>query len=184
LDHLGARDLDSGLVLSAKCLLIDDLEVEAQEAAAKLAADAGIPVVLDAGTFREGVEKLVPLATHLVASERFPRAFTGIEDPRLAAEKLLGMGPDVVAVTLGAAGCFAIDKDGGKFEQPGFEVKAVDTTGAGDVFHGAYIRGLIESWDLHRVIEFACAVAAIKCTKPGGREGIPSMAEAMAFLGR
>jgi sulfofructose kinase len=139
---------------------------------------------MDAGTCRDGVEKLVPHTTHLVASERFPRAFTGIEDLGPAAEKILGMGPEVVVVTLGAGGCFVIDKDGRRFEQPGFEVRAVDTTGAGDVFHGAYVRGLLEGWDLPRVIEFACAVAAIKCTKPGGREGIPSMAEAMAFLGR
>jgi ribokinase len=183
LEFLAGPDLDPGLVLSAKCLLIDDLEVEAQAEAAALAAGAGIPVVMDAGTHREGVEKLVPLATHLVASERFPRAFTGIEDMNVAAEKLLGMGPETVVVTLGSKGCLAVDKSGRRIEQPAFEIKAVDTTGAGDVFHGAYIRGLLEDWDLPRVLEFACAVAALKCTKPGGRKGIPSMAGAMAFLG-
>lgn len=183
LGPLPAGDLDSGLILSAKFVLIDDLEPEAQEAAASLAKKAGIPIVMDAGTFRDGVEKLVPLATHLVASERFPRAFTGIEDRNKAAGALLSMGPEVVAVTLGDRGCFAIDKGGRQIEQPGFKVNTVDTTGAGDVFHGAYIRGLIEGWDLSRVIEFACAVAALKCTKPGGRDGIPSMARAMTFLG-
>ena len=86
-------------------------------------------------------------------------------------------------VTLGERGCVAVERSGRRFERPAFEVKAADTTGAGDVFHGAYIRGMLEGWDLERVLEFACAVAALKCTKPGGREGIPSMAEAMAFLG-
>jgi ribokinase len=183
LKHLAPDDLDAGLILSAKCLLIDDLEIGAQEAAAKMAAKAGIPVVMDAGTHRAGVERLVPHVTHLVASERFPGAFTGIDDRGAAAESLLGMGPEVVVVTLGAGGCLAIDKSGRRFEKPGFDVRAVDTTGAGDVFHGAYIRAMLEGWDLGRTLEFANAVAALKCTKPGGRDGIPSMAGAIAFLG-
>jgi sulfofructose kinase len=182
-DPLSPSEIDPGMVLSTRCLLIDDLEWRAQEAAARRARDAGIPVVMDAGSVREGVENLVPLATHLVASEGFPPAFTGAGDPTEAAAALLEMGPDVVVVTLGARGCFAMDVDGARLEQPGFAVKVVDTLGAGDVFHGAYVRGLLEDWDLPRVLEFACAVAALKCTVHGGRAGIPSMAEAAAFLG-
>jgi sulfofructose kinase len=180
---LTPSEIDPGIVLSARCLLIDDLEPGAQEAAARRARDAGIPVVMDAGSVRAGVENLVPLATHLVASEGFPRAFTGADDLMEAASGMLRLGPDVVVVTLGARGCLAIDKDGARLEQPGFGVKVVDTLGAGDVFHGAYVRGLLEDWDLPRILEFACAVAAIKCTRHGGRAGIPSMAEAAAFLG-
>ena len=183
LDHLAPSEIDRGLVLSARYLLIDDLEAQAQEAAAECARKAGIPVVMDAGTAREGVERLVPRASHLVASEKFPCAFTGASDLEEAASALLAMGPEVVVVTLGPRGCIAFEKHGRRIEQPGFRVKAVDTTGAGDVFHGAYIRGLLEEWDLPRALEFSCAVAAIKCTKPGGRSGIPSMAEAAAFLG-
>lgn len=183
LGYLSAAEVDSGLILSAKCVLVDDLEVEAQERAAALAAEAGIPVVMDAGTFRDGVDKVIPNVTHLVASETFPRSATGIEDKQAAAKAMLDMGPEVVVVTLGPEGCLAVDRGGRKIERPGFEIDAVDTTGAGDVFHGAYVRGVLEGWDLGRVLEFACAVAALKCTKPGGREGIPSMAGAMAFLG-
>ncbi len=182
-EALAPSEIDTGVVLSARCLLVDDLEWRAQEAAARDARAAGIPVVMDAGSVREGVDKLVPLVTHLVASEGFPRAFTGARDLKEAAFALLELGPEVVVVTLGARGCFAIDKGGGQVNQPGFTVKIVDTLGAGDVFHGAYVRGLLEDWDLPRVLEFACAVAALKCTKHGGRGGIPSMAEAAAFLG-
>jgi sulfofructose kinase len=182
-DAMAPSEIDPGMVRSARYLLVDDLESAAQEAAARQARDAGIPVVMDAGSVRDGVENLVPLATHLVASEGFPPAFTGVVDPMAAASAILEMGPEVVVVTLGARGCLAIDRGGVRLEQPGYRVKAVDTLGAGDVFHGAYVRGLLEGWELPRVLEFACAVAALKCTKHGGREGIPSMAEAAAFLG-
>ncbi len=184
LDRLDPSEVDRGIVLSARFLLVDDLEIAAQESAALCAKEAGIPVVMDAGTAREGVERLVPHVTHLVASEKFPRAFTGLDDPEEAARSILEMGPEVVVVTLGAGGCFALERGGRRCEQPGFKVKAVDTTGAGDVFHGAYIRALLEGWDLPRVLEFSCAVAALKCRKLGGRSGIPSMAETTAFIGR
>jgi sulfofructose kinase len=183
LDQLAPSEIDAGLVLSARYLLIDDLEPEAAAAAASLANKASIPVVLDAGSTRAGVEKLVPLSTHLVTSEDFPREFTGKSDLHEAAASLLEMGPSVVTVTLGERGCFAMQKGKPPLYQRGFQVRAVDTTGAGDVFHGAYIRALLEDWELPRVLEFACAVAGLKCTKPGGRTGIPTMGQSLAFLG-
>lgn len=183
LDYLDPSQIDRGIVMSSRYLLIDDLEIAAQEAAATLARESGIPVVMDAGTVRDGVEKLVPLATHLVASERFPSVFTGISDLRESAKALLDHGPQTVTITLGPRGCVTLDRSGRWTEQRGFQVNVVDTTGAGDVFHGAYIRGLLAQWELPRIVEFSCAVAALKCTRRGGREGIPTMAEAMAFLG-
>ena len=88
---------------------------------------------------------------------------------------LLGM------VTLGDQGgvCYA---KGEYFTYPAFEVDVVDTTGAGDVFHGAFIRGMLEGWELENAVEFASAVAAIKCTKLGGRAGIPDFESAIKFL--
>jgi ribokinase len=65
---------------------------------------------------------------------------------------------------------------------PAFTVEAVDTTGAGDVFHAGYIYGLLQKWDLERVIRFASALAAVKCLQMGGRKGIPHLDEAMRFL--
>jgi sulfofructose kinase len=66
--------------------------------------------------------------------------------------------------------------------QPAFKVGVVDTTGAGDVFHGAFSFGLSKGWEIHRIVEFASAVAAIKCTKLGGRAGIPSYDKVIEFL--
>jgi len=180
---LRPEELHRGLILSARCLLIDDLEIEAQAAAAAIAKEAGIPVVLDAGTARAGVEKLVSLADHVVASEEFAPAYTGEKDPGRAAQALLREGARVAVVTLGERGCLARDEEGRRYEQDAFKVKAVDTTGAGDVFHGAYAKALLEGWDTRKALEFASAAAALKCTKPGGRSGIPTMGQVAAFLG-
>jgi ribokinase len=65
---------------------------------------------------------------------------------------------------------------------PAFEIPAVDTTGAGDVFHGGYIYGLLQGWDIRNTVLFASAIAALKCKKIGGRDGIPQLIEVMEFL--
>ncbi len=67
-------------------------------------------------------------------------------------------------------------------EVPAFPVNVIDTTGSGDVFHGGYIYGLLQGWKLKETIRFASAVAAMKCTGIGGREGIPQLDEARQFL--
>ena len=72
--------------------------------------------------------------------------------------------------------------DGDIFTTPAFDVPAVDTTGAGDVFHGGYLYGVLQGWELRRSVTFASAVAAMKCRLPGGRSGIPTRAEVDLFL--
>ena len=84
-------------------------------------------------------------------------------------------------ITHGADGCAISAKDAA-LRVPAFKVKTVDTTGAGDVFHGAFAVGLLESWPVSAVTAFASAVAAMKCRSLGGRAGIPSRAEALSFL--
>ncbi len=92
-------------------------------------------------------------------------------------------GPEAAVVTLGERGCAALTGSG-LLEVPGFEVDAVDTTGAGDVFHGAFIFGVLEGWDIERICIFSNAVAALKCRRLGGRAGIPNLQEALNFLGK
>jgi ribokinase len=89
----------------------------------------------------------------------------------------------VVVVTLGRQGCLCLSR-GDVFRQPAFSVPTVDTTGAGDVFHGGFIYGLLRRWDLPTTVRFASAVAAIKCQHLGGRAGIPTLHEVEDFLGR
>jgi len=90
-------------------------------------------------------------------------------------------GPRTLMCTLGGQGVLAVI--GGRVEAfPAYEVDVVDTTGAGDVFHGAYLVGLLQGWDLQATALFASAVSAIKCTQLGGRAGIPTLQAALAFL--
>jgi sulfofructose kinase len=126
---------------------------------------------------------LLPLVDVLIASERFPPAYTGQEDPVQAGRSLLERGPEIVVVTLGAEGCLCLWEDQAIYV-PGFQVDVVDTTGAGDAFHGAFLYGLLQGWELECTVVFANAVAAINCTRLSGRAGLPGLSEVWAFLGR
>jgi sulfofructose kinase len=176
-----AGDVDLGIISNARGLLIDSLEPRAALAAAREAGAAGVPVVIDAGTLRGGVRELLPLCDYIVASELFAEQISEGGDHVLALERIMDFGPRAAVVTLGERGCVALTESG-LLEVPGFEVDAVDTTGAGDVFHGAFIFGVLEGWDIERVCIFSNAVAALKCRRLGGRAGIPDLGETMSFL--
>ncbi len=177
----GEADLD--LVASARALFIDDLEPAAALEAAGRAGDERIPVLIDAGSLREGVRELLPRSDYIIASEHFAGRISGGADLGRALEALMRFGPKAAAITLGARGCVAF-AEGKSIEVPGFAVRAVDTTGAGDVFHAAYLFGVLQGWDTLRCCVFSNAVAALKCRALGGRAGIPTFREAVEFIAR
>jgi sulfofructose kinase len=154
----------------------------AAELALAAAREAGIPGILDADVGpREVIERLVRLASHVVASEGGAALVTGGETPLQSAERLSASHQGFVAVTAGEKGCWW--GEGGTVRHtPAPVVEAVDTLAAGDVFHGAFAFGLVEGWAMQSVIGFASAAAAIKCTRFGGRLGAPTRAEVEAFL--
>ena len=154
----------------------------AAELALMAARKAGIPGILDADVGPpEVIARLVGLASHVVASEGGAALVTGSAEPRLAAEQLAARHPGFVCVTAGGQGCWW--GEGGTVRHtPAPVVAAVDTLAAGDVFHGAFAYGLVEGWPQERVIAFASAAAAIKCTRFGGRLGAPTRAEVETFL--
>ena len=127
------------------------------------------------------VEELIAVTDILIAGERLAVSVAGDGDYRTGAERLRAMGPAQVVVTRGEHGSFTIEP-GGAFHTAAFRVPVVDTTGAGDVFHGAYLFGLLRGWRPEVVAEFAGAVAALKCTQLGGRAGIPRLPEVVGFL--
>ena len=98
-----------------------------------------------------------------------------------ALKKVRALGCRVAAVTLGAQGTLWLDQTG-IHKQAAFTVKVVDTTGAGDVYHGAYTLAIGEGQTVIEAMRFASAVAALKCTRRGGRAGIPSRDEVNVFL--
>lgn len=179
--RLGPAAVDLDLVAAARSLLVDSLEPPAALAAARAARRAGIPVVIDAGTLRDGVAELLPLCDFIVASETFAGQISKGGGIEAALGIMYETGPEIAVVTLGERGCMALSGDGA-VTVPGFPVRAVDTTGAGDVFHGAFLYAVLQGWDPYRMCLFANAVAAMKCRRLGGRTGIPNRSAALAFL--
>lgn len=161
--HLDGRDIDASIFL------------------AKKAKKDGSEVILDLGSLRENIEELFPLVDYLVVSREFAYDYTHLEDLSQACSELKKIGFKCVVVTLSEKGCVWTDSLKVNYF-PGFKLEVVDTTGAGDVFHGAFIFGLLKKWKMEKIIEFASACAALKCRKLGGREGIPSLKEVQGFL--
>jgi len=177
--ELAAAEVRGEWLKGADFLLLDGLMEGASLKMADLAGAVGVPVVCDAGSPRPGVLRLLPKVDYIVGSEGFSAYFS--PDPEEALRKIAAFGPKAVTVTLGARGSVSWH-EGQVFATPAFQVKAVDTTGAGDVFHGGYIFGLKKGWPLEEVVRFASAFAALKCLAPGGRGGIPTLDETMRFL--
>ncbi len=149
------------------------------------ARDAGRPAILDADTAPlEVLELLLPLASHIVASETAARIVCGHAlDPETACADLASRTDAFVAVTGGAAGSWWHDRSSGCVRHIAApKVKAVDTLAAGDIFHGAFAVGLAEAMPIEQALRFASAAAALKCQRFGGRLGAPDRAETMAMV--
>ncbi|MGQ9630925.1 MAG: carbohydrate kinase family protein [bacterium] len=180
-EPLRPEEVDRRAVLSARILHIDEYEPEAAAAAAVWAKEAGIRVVLDAERVSPTTRKLVESADVVIVPRDFALHLTGRANIESAGEAIYSDHGGIVVMTAGSEGAFCVS-DSSKFFQPAFPVDVVDTTGAGDVFHGAFIYGLLQGWDTKEIVEFACAVAAMKCRKLGGRAGIPTLKEVYEFL--
>jgi sulfofructose kinase len=184
-EQIRPEELDRDYITSADYLHLDGFHFEAALQAARWMRQAGKQVALDAGktdgSLHPRLGELAALANVVICGAGVSKFLTDIDDLWGAGRAVLATGPQIVVETRGEEGSFTITQDE-TFHTPAFRVNVVDTTGAGDVFHGAYIVGLLQGWDLRRVARFASAVAALKCTRLGGRAGIPSMAEVEEFL--
>ena len=154
----------------------------ASAAAALFAREHGIVTVMDADNYQEGIVQLLPCLDVFIASEFFYRDMFGNLPYEEGCRKLLEAGPSTAIVTLGSRGSVGMTAQDGFFRTESFQVPVRDTTGAGDVFHGAYIVGLLEGMDAPECARFASAVSAIKCTCFGGRTGIPNRETVQRFL--
>lgn len=176
------ESLQALLPVSVRILHLDGLHLEPAIAAATVARKLKVVTVLDAGTMRPGMEKLLPLIDHLVVSEKFARQILSRNDPEAALKPLADYGAAAITITLGKAGSLSMHADGQVFRQSAFTVETLDTTGCGDVFHGGYIYGLLQDWPLPQTVRFAAACAALKARALGGRTAIPNLQEAESFL--
>jgi sugar/nucleoside kinase (ribokinase family) len=178
---LNPDELDRRAIQNSRILFLEHHFVDAGIAAAKWIKEAGGMVVVDAEREVPRFEVILQLADYIIVSQRFAAQQTRSDNPEKSAELFQQKYGGVAVVTAGENGAFCRTSES-IFYQPVFQVGVVDTTGAGDVFHGAFMAGLIENWPLPKILEFAAAAAAMKCRGLGGRGMIPSRAEVMEFL--
>lgn len=171
-------NLDS--VEKADVILLDAHWADGARIVARRAKEVEVPIVCDISPNSQTLD-IVAMCDYPVVARKAAIAFAGTDDYRLALDRLLSLGAKAAVITCGSDGAYyASSSTWGHVRA--FEVEAVDTTGAGDVFHGAFAFGIAKGWDIKDTVRFASAVAAIKCTKLGGRTGIPTFEEAQAFI--
>jgi sulfofructose kinase len=171
-------------IVCGRLLHIDGHDTPAVARAARIAREHGIPVTVDVDTVYPGFDRVLPNVDYLVASSEFPGVWTGNRDPFAALETLqTEYGMRVAAMTLGAHGSLA-RLDGRFIYAPAYVVNCVDTTGAGDVFHGAFCYAVLQGMPMRDVLEFSNAMAALNCTALGARGGIRGVDEVRALMAR
>lgn len=176
-----AEDVPSELLSAARVVHVDDANVAAAIEAAAAARAAGVPVTSDIDHLSERTEELVEMVTYPIFAEEVPQSLTGIPDPEGALRELRRRHPGVLCVTLGERGAMALEGDTLRY-QPAFPVEVRDTTGAGDVFRGGFIYGLLRGWSVARTLEFAAAGAAVSCTRIGALDGVPTLEDVERML--
>lgn len=178
--HLPAEDV----IRSARVLFVDHYGIEGMVRAARIARAAARAVVADLERSDwPGFGELLALVDHLIIAQPFAARITGCSEPTAAIEALWTAERQVVVVTCGEAGGYYRDAHAAVVRSyAAFPVAVVDTTGCGDVFHGAYAAALVRGASLEDRLRFAAAAAALKATQPGAQKGIPTRAAVEAYL--
>ncbi|HJT67314.1 MAG TPA: carbohydrate kinase family protein [Pyrinomonadaceae bacterium] len=169
---------------SGRVLHLDAHDPPACVRMAKAAKSTGTIVSADIDNVYEGLPELLPLIDIMIGSKEFPRRVTGIADEREAlVEMHARFGSTIVGMTMGAAGA-VVYCEGEFIESRGYAAPGGcrDTTGAGDAFHGGFLYGFLTGKDLETSLQFANAVAAMKCSALGARTALPTKSELDAFL--
>ncbi|QDU08981.1 carbohydrate kinase family protein [Gimesia aquarii] len=174
-------ELDLKLIQRAKAIHLDGWPEKTCFAAAKIARQAGVKVCLDAGSLKPGMEQLIPYLNVMNCPRRFLTEYLQTDDIHTGGRALLEQGPELVTITDGTQGAWLFTNEV-CLHSAALPVLSLDTTGAGDVFSGALIYGILEAWPLDRTLKFACITAALKCERLGNRDALPKLAEIEAVL--
>ena len=176
------EDIDLETLKHAKYLHLDGHQLDTAIYAAQKAHEYGVKVSHDAGGTYPGIERLLPYDDVLIPSEEFSLKITRSGDAVEAAKKLDAQyHPETLIITQGSRGGF-IWQDGKELRYPVYPVQAVDSNGAGDTFHGAFVAARIRGMDVYDAACFASATSALKCTRFGAQQGIPHFDEVLAFM--
>ena len=174
-------EIDPEVIRGARLLHVDDVDESAAILAASIARDAGIPVTSDIERVGARTPELLSLVTVPIFAEHVLEALTGEKDFEQGLRRVKGPRHDMVCVTLGARGAMMLTGD--RIDKvSGIPVDVIDSTGAGDVFRGAFITALLRGDGPQDILRFANLAAALSCTRPGAIGGIPALAEIQALL--
>jgi sugar/nucleoside kinase (ribokinase family) len=196
--ELRHHELDASLIQGARLLHVDDVDEGAAIRAARLGRQAGIPVTSDIERVTVHTEELVAVVTVPIFAEHVPAALTGERDLERALRKIQQARPQqpdathetglpnpvsLIGVTLGAGGAMLLAGDR-LYCEPGRQVAVADTTGAGDIFRGAFIVALLRGDAPEDLLRFANAAAAISCTRLGAIASVPTVEETTSLVSR
>ena len=174
---LRPSDIKREWTSGAAAMLVDGHDTAAAARVARWAREENMPVVADIDNRYPGVEQLLAFVDYAIVSKDFPARVTGESDLLKALPMMRSRFKcRLTAATLGRLGVLAWDGSW-FFLCLGFRVNAIDTTGAGDIFHGAFLYGLAHGWQIEELLEFSCAAAALNCEAIGARGGIRSICE-------
>ena len=177
---LAPGEIDPGVIGDARLLHVDDVDGEASIRAASMAREAGLPVTSDIERVGDRTEALIAAVTIPIFADHVLEPLTGETDFERALRTLRRRHQGMLCVTLGARGAMLLDGDR-LHHEPAFPVAVSDTTGAGDVFRGAFIAALLRGASPEDILRCANAAAAISCTRLGAINGVPTPAETQAL---
>ena len=173
---LTAAEIDKETLTSARLVHVDDVDLDASVVAAGVARAAGKPVTSDIERTTEDIVELIDAVTIPIFAEHVPAALTGQSDPAAALQRLRRPHHTMLCVTLGARGALLVAGED-VIREPGVAVTTVDTTGAGDIFRGAFIYALLRGDAPRDIVRFANAAAAVSCTRLGAMASVPTLQE-------
>lgn len=180
--NLDASEIAHDAITSARLLHIDDVDQAAAIFAGRIATQAGLPVTSDIDRLTDRTEELVDAVTLPIFAAHVPNELTGEADPERALRKLRRRHSGLLCVTLGPDGAMLLDGDR-LYHEPAIDVEAVDTTGSGDVFRGAFIYALLGGCGPAEILRFANAAAGLSCTRLGAINGVPALEEIATLTG-
>ena len=178
---LRPRELPPEVITAARVVHLDDTDQDAAIRAASIARGAGVHVTSDVDRVTDRTEELVAAVTIAIVAEHVPKALTGEKDLERALRKLRRIQPGLLCVTLGVRGSMLLSEDR-VYHEPAFQVDTVDTTGAVDVFRGAFIYSLLRGDGPSDILRFANAAAGASVTRLGAINGVPTLDETNALL--
>jgi len=175
---LTPRDIPPRLLAGASMLFIDGQQPALQAAIAEKARSKGVAVLLNANNLSEGMGELLALSDIVIGSERFASEFAPSDNVERSLREITRLGPRVAVITLGDEGAVGLEGDKLVQQEP-LDVFVADTTGAGDIFCGAFAFAASAGWPLEQALPFANAAAGLMCRNLGSRAGLPRFEEVM-----